>query len=34
MYFTTFMIVWAVVVVMVGRGIWKATRDEREDMRW
>jgi hypothetical protein len=31
--FITFMIVWAVVVVMVWRGIWRATRDDREEMR-
>ena len=30
MYFTTFMIVWAIVVVMVWRGIWKATKDDRD----
>ena len=30
MYFTTFIIVWAVLVVLVWRGIWKATKDDRD----
>ena len=29
MYFITFMIVWAVLVVLVWRGIWKATQEDR-----
>lgn len=30
MYFKLFMIVWAVLVILVWRGIWKATEDDRD----
>ena len=30
MNFTLFIIVWAIVVILVWRGIWKATRDDRD----
>lgn len=30
MYFKLFIIVWAIVVILVWRGIWKATKDDRD----